>query len=123
MRLLMLAAVFAVAAGPAAATPFDGRWVWDKSICANQPGSGDVVASVYEGDTISHYESLCTITETKPIGTQESAWEIEMKCSGEGEESVLRSIFGLDRDRDGNPRQLVEIGMDDGMVIVRQRCD
>jgi hypothetical protein len=119
----MFSLAFAALGEAALATPFDGRWVWDKSICANQPGSGDVVASVYEGDTVSHYESRCTITKTTPIGTQESAWEIEMNCSGEGEEFALRSIFGLDRDVDGNPRQLVEIDLDDGMVIVRQRCD
>lgn len=123
MKGLIFAVGLVALGGTAVATPFDGRWVWDKSICANQPGSGDVVASVYEGDTISHYESLCTITKTTPIGTQESAWEVEMTCSGEGEQADLRAIFGLDRDADGNPRQLVEIDLDDGFVIVRQRCD
>jgi hypothetical protein len=46
-----------------------------------------------------------------------------MTCRGEGEEVTRRSIFGLDRDVDGNPRQLVEIDLGDGMVIVRQPCD
>jgi hypothetical protein len=123
MRWLVLGIVL-FCAGPALAAPLDGRWVWDKAICANPPGSGDIVPSVYDGHSINHYESHCDITRLTPIGSENSAWEVEMKCSGEGEEFERAAIIALDRSGDsGNPRQMIEIDRDDGMVIVRQNCD
>ena len=122
-RLFLSIAFTAVACGAALAGPLDGRWAWDETICANERGSGDLIPSVFDGDMIRHYETTCTITKMTPIGTQGSAWEVEMACVGEGEESAHKSIFAIDRDETGEPRQLIEIDREEGFVMVRQPCD
>lgn len=125
MRRLALPLLLAALASPALAEegPFDGRWAWDPAICANERGSGDLVPSEYRGRIIEHYESRCEITSLTPIGTMEQAWDATLACAGEGEEWTGNVIYALERDEDGRPRLLIEIGRDDGMVIVRRFCE
>lgn len=68
------------------------------------------------------YESACEIAEIEAIGTQDLAWRVERSCRGEGETWTVRSVFAIDRNIAGNPRQLIEIDLDNGYVIVRQHC-
>jgi hypothetical protein len=125
MRWAFAAAVLAMlGACPAAADgPFDGRWAWDPSICANERGSSDMIPSDFVGNEITHYESQCTITRLVPIGTMGEAWEASTSCSGEGEVWERDVIYALSRDEVGNRRLLIEIGRDDGAVIVRHACE
>ena len=124
MRALAFLAL-TVASGPTMAEvgPFDGRWAWDPAICANQRGTTDMIPSDFAGNEILHYESACTITSLTPIGTMGEAWEASMSCSGEGETWERDVTYALSRDEDGNPKLLIEIGRDDGMVIVRHFCE
>ena len=51
------------------------------------------------------------------------AWRAETQCPGEGEEWTNDSVFAIDRDSDGNARQLIEVDMKDGFVTVLQVCE
>ena len=125
MRWIPLTAfLLAAATSPALAQgPLDGRWAWAPDICANEPGSSDMVPSVFAGNEINHYESHCTITGMTAIGTAGAAWEATMDCAGEGEEWSRRSIFAIDRTEAGEPRLMIEIDRDEGYVVVRHYCD
>lgn len=112
-----------LASGAAIAGPLDGRWALDSEDCARQPGTSDRVPVTIAGDTMDFYESACEIGQIEPIGEQDAAWRVSRTCGGEGERWTVRSIFAIDRDTAGTPRQLIEIDLDDGFVIVRQYCD
>ena len=114
-----------VAAGNAAAAaegPLDGRWSLDAEFCTKEEAT-DAIPVVIEGNEIRYYESTCTITGMTPIGTASSAWRVAATCRGEGEEWQSDMILALDRDSQGTARQLVEIDMETGFVVVRQSCN
>ena len=69
------------------------------------------------------HESVCEIAAIEAIGAQGAAWRVTRACAGEGEKWTVRSIFAIDRDMAETPRQLIEIDVDNGYVIVRQHCD
>jgi hypothetical protein len=104
--------------------PFDGRWGFDPDACALQPGESDLVPTVIAHDEIQYYESHCRIETVEPIGGAESsAWRVRLSCSGEGETWTSEEIFAIDYGIDGRRRQLIEIDLEDGFVVVRQACD
>ena len=117
----LLIAVFVVPA--LAAGPLDGRWAYDAEICANEPGSGDLVPTVIHDGKIDYYESHCEILEINHIGAQGSAWRVRSTCSGEGEVWTGESIFAIDHGNNERRRQLTEIDLADGIVMVSQACD
>ncbi len=127
MRSLSTAAVslfVAVFSLPAiAAGPLDGRWAFEADICANEPGSGDLIPTVIHDGKIDYYESHCDILEITQIGEQGSAWRVRMTCRGEGEVSTAESIFAIDHGNNERRRQLIEIDLADGIVVVSQACD
>jgi hypothetical protein len=124
MRRVAIGTLWFVLAGSSAlvAGPLDGRWSLDAEFCKSDAAT-DAVPVVIDDKEIQYYESRCTMTGTKPIGSAGSAWRVATLCHGEGEEWQGDTIFALDRDSEGTPRQLVEIDMDTGDVVVRQSCD
>jgi hypothetical protein len=122
-RIAGLLAGFALLAGPVAAAPFDGRWALSRDDCRLAPGASDRVPVTIAGNRMDFYESACEITGIEAIGAQDAAWGVVRTCGGEGEVRTVRSIFAVDRDLTGAPRQLIEIDLDDGYVTVRQHCD
>lgn len=120
LPILVLSAV----AASAAERPFDGRWGFDAESCALQPGESDLVPTVIANDEIRYYESHCRIESVEPIGGENTAaWRVQLSCSGEGETWTSEEIFAIDYGTDGRPRQLIEIDLEYGMVVVRQACD
>lgn len=107
----------------AVAAPFDGRWALDSDDCRNRPGAGDRVPVTIARNRMDFYESACEISALEAIAAQGSAWRVTRTCGGEGETWTVRSIFAVDRDMAGEPRQLIEIDVDNGYVIVRQHCE
>ena len=122
MSRLPIVALAILLSGAAAASPIDGRWAWNSEGCSVVEGSGDVGPNVFSGDTLRYFESECKIVKIEPIGDQAAAWRARTQCSGEGEEWTNDSVFAIDRDSDGNARQLVEVDMEDGFVTVLQAC-
>ncbi len=125
MRVVSTASLFlagfvvpAIAAGP-----FDGRWAFDAEICANEPGSGDLIPTVINDGKIEYYESECEILEVTQIGAQGSAWRVRTTCRGEGEVWTGESIFAIDHGNNERRRQLIEIDLAEGIVVVSQACD
>ena len=127
MRLAaIILPILLVLAAPASATerPFDGRWGFDAEACALEPGSSDLVPTVIADDEIQYYESHCRIEAVEPIGGEgTSAWRVRLSCSGEGETWTSEEIFAIDYGIDQRRRQLIEIDLEDGFVVVRQACD
>jgi hypothetical protein len=127
MRLAaIILPILLVLAAPASATerPFDGRWGFDAEACALQPGASDLVPTVIANDEIQYYESHCRIEAVEPIGGEgTSAWRVRLSCSGEGETWTSEEIFAIDYGIDQRRRQLIEIDLEDGFVVVRQACD
>lgn len=121
IRTCLVAAIMVVSVA-AVAAPFDGRWALDRDDCRSSPGSGDSVPVTIGGNRMDFYESTCEIGAVEAIGAQDSAWRVTRTCGGEGETWTVRSIFAIDRDAAGAPRQLIEIDVDNGYVFVRQRC-
>jgi len=122
IRSCLAASLTLVIAG-ADAAPFDGRWAMTIGDCGVAPGMSDRVPLSIAGDTFEAYEGRCVIASLEAIGAQEAAWRVTRTCSGEGETWTVSSIFAIDRDATGAPRQLVEINLDEGFVIVRQHCN
>jgi hypothetical protein len=122
MSRLPIVVLAILLSGAAAASPIDGRWAWSSEGCNVAEGSGDVGPNVFSGDTLRYFESECKIVKIEPIGDQAAAWRAQTQCSGEGEEWTNDSVFAIDRDSDGNARQLVEVDMEDGFVTVLQAC-
>lgn len=114
---------FLAISGAAFAGPLDGRWAMTPEDCGLAPGMGDRVPLTISGDMFKAYESQCTIAGVEEIGGLDSAWRVTRTCSGEGDTWSIRSIFAIDRDATNAPRQLVEIDLDEGYVIVRQYCN
>jgi 2-methylcitrate dehydratase PrpD len=113
-------AVLAISGVAAAASPFDGRWAFDREICANKPGDTDMVPLEIKGDQITTYVSACTIVTIDPIGNGLAAWRVSLSCLEEGDETeaktAIDAIFALYSDPDGNPLTLIEIDMASGTV-------
>jgi hypothetical protein len=107
----------------AVAGPLDGRRALSRDDCRRAPGTSARVPLSIAGNRMDFYESVCEIAAVEPIGAQDAAWRVERSCGGEGESWTVRSIFAIDRDAAGAPRQLIEIDLDKGYVIVRQHCD
>jgi hypothetical protein len=97
---------------------------YDPQACDVAENSGDVGPGVFAGDKMTYFESECTITKISPIGEREpaSVWRVETACSGEGENWTKDSVFAIERDANGIARQLVEIEMNEGYVVVLQAC-
>jgi hypothetical protein len=111
-------------AASAVERPFDGRWGLDAESCALAPGTSDLVPTVIANDEIQYYESHCRIEAVEPIGGENtSAWRVRLSCSGEGETWTSNEIFAIDYGNEGRRRQLIEIDLEDGFVVVRQACD
>jgi hypothetical protein len=127
MRLAVITfPMLLVVAGAASAAerPFDGRWGLDAETCALAPGTSDLVPAVIANDEIQYYESHCRIEAVEPIGGENtSAWRVRLACSGEGETWTSEEIFAIDYGADQRRRQLIEIDLEDGFVVVRQACD
>ena len=116
--------LFLAGAASAVERPFDGRWGFDAEACTLQPGESDLVPTVIAHDEIQYYESHCRIETVEPIGGAESsAWRVRLSCSGEGETWTSEEILAIDYGIDGRRRQLIEIDLEDGFVVVRQACD
>lgn len=112
-------------AGPALAgpVPFEGRWGWTADACDLAPGESDMVPIEIGDGAIDYYESACTIDRVEPVGAGDgAAWTVTTSCSGEGETWTTRSIFAIDDRGDDSRRQLIEIDLESGFVIVRQEC-
>jgi len=108
------------AAGP---LPFEGRWGWTEEACDLRPGESDMVPMEIADGEISYYESHCTIDRVEPVGSGDgSAWTVTTRCTGEGETWTSRSIFAVDDRGDDRRRQLVDIDLGTGFVVVRQDC-
>lgn len=126
MTTLPITAAFALflSAAAAIAGPLDGRWAYDPKACDVAENSGDVGPGSFAGDKMTYFESECTITKISQMGKGEpaSVWRVETACSGEGENWTKDSVFAIDRDADGTARQLVEIEMNEGYVVVLQAC-
>ncbi len=124
MILLTLVALTAAIASTSASAqgPVYSRWGWDAEACIIQPGEGDGVPLVIEGNELTYYESACTITNWTPIGTAEAAWQVTMQCAGEGETWEKESILAIDRGDYGVPVQLIEIDAVHGNVETRTYC-
>jgi hypothetical protein len=112
-----------VAATAAAAGPLDGRWGLSRDDCRRAPGSSDRVPVTIAGNRMDFYESVCEIAAIEAIGARDAAWRVARSCRGEGESWTVNSIFAIDRDISGTPRQLIEINLDSGYVVVRQHCN
>lgn len=122
----VISALLALVAGTSSATaagPLDGRWGLSVDDCRRAPGTSDRVPVVVAGNRMDFHESVCEIAAIEPIGSQNAAWRVSRTCRGEGENWTVRSIFAIDRDIAGTPRQLIEINLDSGYVIIRQRCN
>lgn len=122
MIRLAFAGVCVVLAGTAIAGPLDGRWAMSRDDCRLDPGTSDRIPVTIADDRMDFYESICEISAIEEIGGQASAWRVARECRGEGEVWTVSSIFAIDRDADGAPRQLIEIDLNEGLVIVRQHC-
>jgi hypothetical protein len=122
MRTLAVAAVALLLSGAAVASPFDGKWTLNPKACSNADRD-DGLATIAD-KKITYWESECTITKIAPIGEGDpaSVWRVETACSGEGENWTKDSVFAIDRDAEGAARQLVEIEMNEGYVVVLQAC-
>ncbi len=119
---LVLAPLFAGTA-LAEPMPFDGRWGWDAAACAIGPGEGDGVPIEIGDGVIRYYESECSIDRVVPLGNGAGpAWTVTTTCSGEGETWTSDSIFAIDDRGEDNPRQLVELDLEAGFVVIRQDC-
>lgn len=121
--LVSTVVLVAMSAAATASGPLDGRWALSQDDCRRDPGSSDRVPVIIAGDRMDFYESACEIAAIEAIGTQDSAWRVSRTCRGEGENWTVKSIFAIDRDIAGTPRQLIEINLDSGYVFVRQHCD
>ena len=120
---LLVAAVLLVGMTSASAQgPLDGRWALYPEACDIQPGEGDGVPLIIEGNDLLFYESACTITSWTPIGTAESAWHVTMDCGGEGELWTEEATFALARDVEGNLSHLVSLDTNSGVVDLRSYC-
>jgi hypothetical protein len=116
--------VLSVVGAAGAERPFDGRWGLDAESCALQPGESDLVPTVIADDEIHYYESHCRIESVEPIGGENTAaWRVRLACSGEGETWTSEEIFAIDYGAGERRRQLVEIDLEYGTVVVRQACD
>ncbi len=120
-------AVLTISGVAAAASPFDGRWAFDREICANKPGETDMVPLDIKGDQITTYVSACTIAAIDPIGNGLAAWRVTLSCLEEGDDTqsktAIDAIFALHSDPDGKPRTLIEIDMADGTVVGYYPCE
>jgi len=120
-------AVLTISGLAAAASPFDGRWAFDREICANKPGETDIVPLEIKGDEIVTYVSTCTIVALDPIGNGLAAWRVSLSCLEEGDDTeaktAIDAIFALHSDPDGNPLTLIEIDMADGTVVGYSPCE
>jgi hypothetical protein len=123
IRASAAAAILLFASIAGATALLDGRWAFSREDCQRAPGTSDRAPLTIAGNRLDFFESVCEIAAIEAIGTQDSAWRVERTCSGEGERWTVRSIFAIDHDTTGSPRQLIEINLDTGYVIVRQRCD
>lgn len=116
--------VLSVVGAAGAERPFDGRWGLDAGSCPLQPGESDLVPTVIANDEIHYYESHCRIESVEPIGGENTAaWRVRLSCSGEGETWASEQIFAIDYGTGERRRQLVEIDLEYGTVVVRQACD
>ena len=77
----------------AGSVPFEGRWGWTADDCDLAPGESDMVPIEIGNGVIDYYESTCTIDRVEPVGGG-----------------------------DGGRRQLIEIDLEAGFVVVRQDC-
>jgi hypothetical protein len=123
IRAGFAAVVVFVVSTAAAANPLDGRWGLSRDDCRRAPGTSDRVPVTIAGTRMDFYESVCEIAAIEAIGGQDAAWRVSRNCRGEGESWTVRSIFAIDRDIAGTARQLIEINLDSGYVVVRQHCD
>ena len=120
MKRFPVALVFLLGATPALADgPFDGKWAFDTRSCASNEDDTVII-----GDgRVTYYESECDIGGVEPIGDSGAAWRAQLTCAGEGETWTNETIFAIDRGTGEERRQLIEINMADGWVVVRQPCD
>ena len=120
LTLLVLSTVTALAEG----RPFDGRWGWTAEDCALQPGDSDLVPIEIGNDEMHYYESHCRLDAVEPVGGEATAaWRVTRTCMGEGETWSDEVLLALEYGADERRRQLIEIGLGDGSVTVRQACD
>ena len=122
MKILCAGASFLLLTGSALAGPLDGRWALAQQDCTQPPGTSDRVPMAIAGNEIKFHESSCVLSRLEAIGEGNAAWRVTRICSAEGESWSIDSIFALDRDPAGDSRQLIEIGLEDGNVIVRKSC-
>ncbi|MCW5715607.1 MAG: hypothetical protein KIT43_13940 [Bauldia sp.] len=121
-RSILASAGFLAASGIASAATLDGRWSYIAAECAAEISDAILVIDTVAG-TMRYWESECTLTMLQPFGTFETAWRVQMGCTGEGEFWDRDAIFAIDvpADGDGTPR-LIEIDLTDGYVVTRAWC-
>lgn len=104
------------------AQTLDGIWALDVEACSSRGIDPGTMVIDTTAAAISFYESECTIDRLEPIGTQQSAWQAMLTCSGEGDTWRDKVIFAIDAPFDGSPIRLVEIDLGDGFVVGRYGC-
>ncbi|SDB43939.1 hypothetical protein [Bauldia litoralis] len=117
--LLSSVALLALTSAPALAEfPFEGEWAYDCEIAA-----GDLVPTVIADGRVLYYESECSIDNVAAIGAGDQAWNLKLSCAGEGDEWQRNVLFAVELGNEGEPLQLIEVDLDDGYVLARDRCD
>lgn len=112
-------AMLALTIGPVLADyPFEGSWAYDCEMAA-----GDLVPTVIADGQVLYYESECSIDDVAAIGSGDQAWNLKMTCAGEGEEWTRIVLFAVERGNQGEPLQLIEVDLEAGYVLARDRCD
>lgn len=121
-RPAILAATLLLAAPAAAHGPFDGYWAEDPEWCGEDMFYSRNSPLMLDLPLIQGYFGECVIETFEPVAEGGDAWRAGLSCSGEGQEWTDERLFAVDRDDDGAPQTLVEIGLGDVRLRILHLC-